>query len=67
MEQKLLLLRHCGLVAVEAVNDHSFDLSRVNLFSHAMRDAMLLPTFLFIAGFIAVMFYERPQHAGFGG
>ncbi|WP_017934385.1 DHA2 family efflux MFS transporter permease subunit [Nocardioides sp. Iso805N] len=38
-----------------------------SLFSQAMRDAMLLPTFLYVIGFIAVMFYERPNHAGFGG
>ena len=38
-----------------------------SLFSHAMRDAMLLPTFLFIVGFVAVLLYERPRHAGFGG
>ncbi|WGL52263.1 DHA2 family efflux MFS transporter permease subunit [Nocardioides sp. BP30] len=38
-----------------------------SLFSQAMRDAMLLPTVLYVVGFIAVMLYERPQHAGFGG
>jgi hypothetical protein len=31
-----------------------------------MKDSMLLPTALFIVGFIAVMYYERPRHAGFG-
>lgn len=37
-----------------------------SLFSHAMRDAFLLPTLVYIVGFIAVMFYETPKHAGFG-
>jgi EmrB/QacA subfamily drug resistance transporter len=37
-----------------------------SLFSTAMKDSMLLPTALFIVGFIAVMYYERPRHAGFG-
>jgi EmrB/QacA subfamily drug resistance transporter len=38
-----------------------------SLFSQAMSDAMLLPTCLFVVGFIAVLFYEAPKHAGFGG
>ena len=38
-----------------------------SLFSDAMRQSMLLPTFLYIIGFIAVLFYEAPKHAGFGG
>lgn len=37
------------------------------LFAEAMKDSMLLPTALFIVGFIAVLYYERPRHAGFGG
>lgn len=36
-------------------------------FAHAMRDAFLLPTLVYIVGFIAVMFYERPKHEGYGG
>jgi len=36
-----------------------------SLFSHAMRDAYLLPTLVYIIGLIAVLFYERPKHAGF--
>ncbi|MGN6721197.1 MAG: DHA2 family efflux MFS transporter permease subunit [Marmoricola sp.] len=35
-------------------------------FAHAMRDAFLLPTLVYIIGLIAVMFYELPKHAGFG-
>lgn len=35
-------------------------------FAHAMRDAFLLPTLVYVIGFIAVMFYELPKHAGFG-
>jgi EmrB/QacA subfamily drug resistance transporter len=38
-----------------------------SLFADAMKDSMLLPTGLFILGFIAVLYYERPRHAGFGG
>jgi MFS family permease len=38
-----------------------------SLFSTAMSDSLLLPTFLFVIGFIAVMFYEAPKHAGYGG
>jgi EmrB/QacA subfamily drug resistance transporter len=37
------------------------------LFADAMKDSMLLPTALFVVGFIAVLCYERPRHAGFGG
>jgi EmrB/QacA subfamily drug resistance transporter len=37
-----------------------------SLFAQAMKDAMFLPICLFVVGFIAVMFYERPKHAGFG-
>jgi EmrB/QacA subfamily drug resistance transporter len=37
------------------------------LFAHAMRDSMLLPTALYIVGFLAVLFYEKPKHAGYGG
>lgn len=36
-------------------------------FSHALRDGFLLPTAVYVIGFIAVMFYVKPQHAGFGG
>jgi EmrB/QacA subfamily drug resistance transporter len=35
------------------------------LFAQAMKDAMLLPTALYIIGFLAVLFYEAPRHAGF--
>ena len=38
-----------------------------SLFADAMKDSMLLPTALFVVGFIAVLCYERPRHAGFGG
>ena len=37
------------------------------LFSEAMTDSLFLPVGLFVAGFVAVLFYERPKHAGFGG
>ena len=36
-----------------------------DLFSHAMRDAFLLPTLVYIIGFIAVLFFEAPKHQGF--
>ncbi|MGZ4452674.1 MAG: MFS transporter, partial [Nocardioides sp.] len=36
-----------------------------DLFSQAMSDAVWLPVLLFVIGFVAVMFYERPQHTGF--
>jgi hypothetical protein len=38
-----------------------------SLFSDAMKQSMLLPTFLYVIGFIAVLFYEAPKHAGYGG
>lgn len=37
-----------------------------DLFSHAMRDAFLLPTLVYIVGFLAVLLYQKPNHAGFG-
>ncbi|WP_460851257.1 MDR family MFS transporter [Nocardioides montaniterrae] len=37
------------------------------LFSNAMRDALWLPAALYAVGLVAVMFYERPKHAGYGG
>jgi EmrB/QacA subfamily drug resistance transporter len=38
-----------------------------SLFSQAMSDALLLPVCLYVVGFVAVLFYERPKHEGFGG
>jgi len=37
-----------------------------SLFSDAMADSLYLPVGLFVVGFIAVLFYEAPKHAGFG-
>ena len=34
-------------------------------FSEAMADAMFLPVGLMVAGFLAVLFYEAPKHAGY--
>jgi MFS family permease len=34
-------------------------------FSQAMATSMLLPPAVLILGFLAVLFFERPQHAGF--
>ena len=34
-------------------------------FSDAMASAVLLPTFAFLIGLVAVLFFEKPKHAGF--
>ena len=34
-------------------------------FAHAMQQASLLPGIVCVVGLVAVMFYERPSHAGF--
>ena len=34
-------------------------------FSNAMASAVLLPTFAFLIGFVAVLFFEKPRHAGY--
>ncbi|GAA4707670.1 DHA2 family efflux MFS transporter permease subunit [Nocardioides conyzicola] len=34
-------------------------------FSDAMASAVLLPTFAFLIGFVAVLFFEKPRHAGY--
>ncbi|MCL2543241.1 MAG: DHA2 family efflux MFS transporter permease subunit [Nocardioidaceae bacterium] len=36
-------------------------------FAQAMQQAMWLPAAAYALGFIAVMFYEKPKHEGFGG
>jgi hypothetical protein len=36
------------------------------LFSNAMQQSLLLPTLVYLVGLVAVLFYERPQHTGFG-
>ena len=36
-------------------------------FSTAMSQTMLLPAAVLVAGLAAVIFFERPKHAGFGG
>ena len=51
---------HTDAGAGKIANPHVAD-----LFSHAMRDAYLLPTLVYIVGLIAVMFYEKPKHEGF--
>jgi len=38
-----------------------------DLFSKAMQQAFLLPSALYIIGLVAVLFYERPKHTGYGG
>jgi len=35
-------------------------------FSDAMATSVLLPAFAFLIGFVAVLFFERPRHQGFG-
>lgn len=37
------------------------------LFSNAMHDALWLPAVMYAVGFVAVMFYEAPKHAGYRG
>ena len=36
-------------------------------FSDAMASAVLLPTFAFLIGLVAVLFFEEPKHVGYGG
>ncbi|GCD90533.1 DHA2 family efflux MFS transporter permease subunit [Nocardioides sp. LS1] len=36
-------------------------------FSSAMADSMLLPPLVLVAGFVAVLFFEKPRHQGWGG
>ncbi|UDY23188.1 DHA2 family efflux MFS transporter permease subunit [Nocardioides sp. Kera G14] len=36
-------------------------------FASSMSQAMMLPAGLFVVGLIAVLFYERPKHAGYAG
>ena len=38
-----------------------------DLFSKAMQQSFLLPASLYIVGLVAVFFYERPKHTGYGG
>ena len=35
-------------------------------FSDAMATSVLLPAFAFLIGFVAVLFFEKPRHQGFG-
>jgi EmrB/QacA subfamily drug resistance transporter len=37
------------------------------LFSKAMQQSLLLPASLYLIGLLAVLFYERPKHTGYGG
>jgi EmrB/QacA subfamily drug resistance transporter len=37
------------------------------LFSRAMQDSLWLPAAMYAVGLVAVMFYEAPKHAGYGG
>ncbi len=36
-------------------------------FSDAMATSVLLPAAAFVIGFVAVLFFERPRHAGYAG
>ncbi|MCW2783912.1 MAG: drug resistance transporter, EmrB/QacA subfamily [Marmoricola sp.] len=36
-------------------------------FAHAMQQAFLLPAAVYVIGLVAVLFYERPKHSGYGG
>ena len=36
-----------------------------SLFAQAMRDALYLPSALYLVGLAAVLFYEAPKHVGF--
>ena len=36
-------------------------------FSDAMATSVLLPVFAFLVGLVAVLFFERPRHAGYAG
>jgi hypothetical protein len=36
-------------------------------FAKAMSQSVLLPTAVLVIGLVAVLFYESPKHAGFGG
>ncbi|MCW2753118.1 MAG: drug resistance transporter, EmrB/QacA subfamily [Marmoricola sp.] len=37
------------------------------LFAKAMQQAFLLPASIYVIGLVAVLFYERPKHTGYGG
>ncbi|WP_408896982.1 DHA2 family efflux MFS transporter permease subunit [Nocardioides sp. R1-1] len=37
------------------------------LFSRAMQQSLWLPAVMYAVGLVAVMFYEKPRHQGFGG
>ncbi|MBM7516725.1 DHA2 family efflux MFS transporter permease subunit [Nocardioides nitrophenolicus] len=37
-----------------------------DLFSRAMQQSLWLPAAMYLVGLVAVMFYERPRHEGFG-
>jgi hypothetical protein len=38
-----------------------------DLFSKAMQQSFLLPASMYLIGLLAVLFYERPKHSGYGG
>ncbi|MBU2694267.1 MFS transporter [Pimelobacter sp. 30-1] len=52
---------HGDAGAAQIADPHAAD-----LFSKAMQQSMWLPAAMYAVGLVAVMFYERPQHAGFG-
>lgn len=51
----------------QAVTGKIPDAHVAGLFSNAMQDAFLLPTLVYVIGFIAVLFFEAPKHQGFAG
>lgn len=67
MDSRLAALLPGAAAHGEAGADKIPDAHVASLFSEAMADALLLPVCLFVVGFIAVLFYEAPKHAGFGG
>jgi EmrB/QacA subfamily drug resistance transporter len=45
---------------------HITDPHVADLFSKAMQQSFLLPTAVYAVGLVAVLFYERPRHEGYG-
>ncbi|MFI2707302.1 DHA2 family efflux MFS transporter permease subunit [Nocardioides sp. CER28] len=67
MDSRLATLLPGAAAHGDAGADKIPDAHVASLFSQAMSDALWLPTGLFIVGFVAVLFYEAPKHAGYGG
>jgi hypothetical protein len=54
-------------VSGDAGAEHITNPHVADAFSKAMQQSLLLPASVYVIGLIAVLFYERPKHAGYGG